>query len=250
MRLKLKLNVFVAMICLMSMATVCTSTGKLLFADREWHISNYYGHIMDRDTTYRMCLGYNIIPVEQTIISCQDSLMKYPGMDKFISRILAKCRIDSAEILFYAPEMCTMFVKLNKPMGEYRPNAVSYGLNTENPVSVCVNKDDIEKWNRKGDEMYRYTYWDKRKKQLLLADFYDYGDIPVAEISVFQTRTKETDRMTLPYSHFWNFFHYRDIAKIIDDIDFWAVKIERRHRRSLENYKIGKAPKLLGNEND
>lgn len=232
------------MIGLMIIATGCTTPGKLMFADRQWHISNYYGQIMDKDTTYRMCLGYNIIPVEQTIISCQDSLAKYPGMDKFMADILKKCRIENGEVLFYAPEMCTMFVRLTTPMGEYRPNSISSGMNDENPVTICISKDEMEKWERKSDQIYTYSYWDKRKKQLLIADFFDYGETPVAQISVFQSRTKATDRMTLPYSHFWSFFHYYDLANIVDDIDFWSAKVTNRHKKAFDNYRIGKEQKL------
>lgn len=80
----------------------CSSPRGLVFADREWHISNYYGQIIDKDTTYRMTFGNVLIPDPLVIVSSADSVAKYPGMDRFIADVLHTCRLDSAEILFYA----------------------------------------------------------------------------------------------------------------------------------------------------
>ena len=89
----------------------CSSSTGLVFANREWRISEYYGQIIDKDTTYRMTFGNVLIPDPLAIVSSADSVAKYPGMDRFIAYILHKARLDSAEILFYIPHMQTMFVK-------------------------------------------------------------------------------------------------------------------------------------------
>lgn len=86
----------------------CSSRRAIIFADREWHVSGYYGQIMDSDTTYRMTFGNVLIPEPLTIISSADSLAQYPGMDRFLSDILHTARLDSAMVLFYAPQMRTM----------------------------------------------------------------------------------------------------------------------------------------------
>ena len=59
----------------------CNSLKPVTYANRDWHISDYYGQIIDKDTTYRMTFGDVIIPQEMAIISCADSASKYPGMD-------------------------------------------------------------------------------------------------------------------------------------------------------------------------
>ena len=81
----------------------CSSPKGLVFANREWSVSDYYGQIIDKDTTYRMTFGNVLIPDPLPIISSADSVAKYPGMDRFMSDILHTAHLDSAEILFYAP---------------------------------------------------------------------------------------------------------------------------------------------------
>lgn len=81
----------------------CSSNKDLVFANREWHITNYYGQIIDKDATYRMTFGNVLIPDPLPIISSVDSMAQYPGMNSFLSNILHSCHIDGQEILFYAP---------------------------------------------------------------------------------------------------------------------------------------------------
>ena len=54
----------------------CSSPKGLVFANREWHISNYYGQIIDKDTTWRMTFGNVLIPDPLTIVSSPDSVAK------------------------------------------------------------------------------------------------------------------------------------------------------------------------------
>lgn len=114
--------------------TGCSTHKGLVFADREWHISEYYGQIIDSDTTWRMTFGNVLIPEDLTVISCADSMARYPGMERFISDILHTIGLDSAEILFYAPHMQTMFVipKGTTPAG--RPSSVSVTSQTRGHI--------------------------------------------------------------------------------------------------------------------
>ena len=101
--------------------TGCSSPRELVFANRDWQVSGGYGQIIDRDTTYRMTFGNTLIPDPLVIISSTDSMARYPGMDRYIAEILHTCRLDSAEILYYAPQMQTMYVLPKKPMAPLKP---------------------------------------------------------------------------------------------------------------------------------
>lgn len=222
----------------------CSSPKSLVFANREWHISDYYGQIIDKDTTYRMTFGNVLIPDPLTIVSSSDSVAKYPGMDCILADILHKARLDSAEILFYAPEMKTMFVKPKRAMQSLRPSSVSSPMSDEKPYTIWVNDDDIEDWTRNPTEMYTYTYFDKRKIQFLIVDFYDYGDIPIAQITVFQSRNKATEKMNVKETHLRSFYMEHDLRKFMRDIEFWAHQVEIRRARAFANYKIGQEQKI------
>ncbi len=93
-------NLLAAMFLVLLLAG-CSSPARLLFADREWHVSDYYGQIIDRDTTYRMTFGNVLIPESPVIVSSADTVAEYPGMDRFLADILHTSHLDSAEILFY-----------------------------------------------------------------------------------------------------------------------------------------------------
>lgn len=222
----------------------CSLPKGIVFANREWCVSDYYGQIIDKDTTYRMTFGNVLIPDPLTIVSSSDSVAKYPGMDRFLANILHTARLDSAEILFYAPEMKTMFVKPKGAMPPLRPSSVSSPMSDEKPYTMWVNDGDIEDWTRNPTEMYTYTYFDKRKKQFLIVDFYDYGDTPIAQITVFQSRNKATEKMNVKETHLRSFYMEHDLRKFMRDIEFWAHQVEIRRARAFANYKIGQEQKL------
>lgn len=222
---------------LLSLTCSCTSAKKVNYADREWHISDYYGQIIDKDTTYRMTFGDVLIPVGLNIISSADSAAKYPGMDRFIYDILHTAGIENDELLFFVPYFGTIFVRLKNECRQKKPISISSNLNDKNPpYTFSIYDNDVEDWNRKPNEMYTYTYFNYRKQQILVVDFYDYGETPIAQIHVYQTRNKMTDRMSLTCR--WEFFTHKvkDYKKYID---FWSNRINGHRANSFANYRIG-----------
>ncbi|MBD5227739.1 MAG: hypothetical protein HDS67_06835 [Bacteroidales bacterium] len=244
MKMKILLKLSVVAMFLTAGISSCSSPKNLVFANRDWHVSNYYGQLIDADTTYRITFGDVLIPDPLTIISSSDSVNQYPGMEKFMTEILHTTGLDDAEVLFYAPEMQTMLVTPRLKTEPTRPAAVSCSLNDEQPITYSTLEDEIEKWDRQPDQMYTYTYVDKRKKQILIVDFYNYGETPVAQIFIYKTHNKHTDKMGLRYSIGHSFFRH-DVAKLERDIDFWSWILNAHRNLSISNYKIGKNPKSI-----
>ncbi len=224
----------------------CSSLKPVNYADREWHISDYYGQIIDKDTTYRMTFGDVLIPREMAIISCSDSAAKYPGMEKFIADILSTAGLQNDEVLFYSPAHGKIFVRLTNLPAAKRPSSLTADMQTllsnnenERPCSMWIRDDDVENWQRKETEMYTYAYFDKKKQRVLVVDFYDYGVTPVAQISVIQSRNKMTDRMKLPtQKQLWDFTHHR-LEDYEHDILYWSYQIDNHRDNAFANYKIG-----------
>ncbi len=227
----------------MLMLAGCSSPKGLVFANRDWHVSSYYGQLIDKDTTYRFSFGNVLIPDPMPIISSTDSVEKYPGLDKFLADVLHTCKLDSAKILFYSPDMHTMVVEPKGKVAPERPASISVRITDDKPYTTWVYDDDVEDWNRKPLEMYTYTYFDKRKKRLLVVDHYDYGDTPVAQIYIFQSITKATDKVKGLPEHCWLFFIH-DVSKIAKDIEFWSSTVNGHRAKSIDNFKIGRNPKL------
>lgn len=217
----------------------CRTQRGRVFSNRDWHVSEYFGQLIDADTTWRVTFGERLIPAQLPVISCEDSLRRYPGMDRFLADILHSARLDSAEILFYAPNMLTMLVRPRGAMPPLRPSSVCSPLGDERPYTMWVSKDDIEDWRRTPDEMYTYTCLDKGKKRLIVVDFYDYGDEPVAQIFVFQSKNGMTERMGIPCLLNCPFFFKHDISKWERDVEFWAHIVDGHRQLAIANYKIG-----------
>lgn len=222
----------------------CSSPKGLVFANRTWRVSDYYGQIIDKDTTYRMTFGNVLIPDPLTIVSSSDSVAKYPGMERFLADILHTAHLDSAEILFYAPEMNTMFVKPKGAMPSLRPSSISSPMSDEKPYTMWVNEGDVEDWTRDSSEMYSYTYFNKGKRQLIIVDCYDYGDSPMAQITIFQCKTKTTSKMKVPETIHFHFFIVHDLRKYMRDVEFWAHNVEHRRANAFANYRLGQEQKL------
>lgn len=233
-----------AAVVAMIMLAGCSSPRGLVFANRQWHVSDYYGQIIDKDTTYRMTFGNVLIYEPLSIVSSADSIAKYPGMDRFVADILHTCRLDSAEILFYAPEMLTMFVRPRGEMPPARPSSVSSPMFDDNPYTMWVYEDDIEDWTREPSEMYTYTYFNKGKRQLLIVDFYDYGDIPIAQITVFQTNNRATSKMNVNENYRKVFYARHDLKNYTRDVEFWSHQVDAHRKNAFANYKIGQEQKL------
>lgn len=221
----------------------CSTSRDLVFSNREWHISDSYGHIIDKDTTYRMTFGNTYIPDSPTIISSVDSIIKYPGMDRLISDILHTCRLDSAEIIFYAPQMQTMFVIPKGTIPPMKPSSVSSPMGDDYPYTMWVKEDDMEDWTRDSNEMYTYTYFDKGKNRIIIADFYDYGNTPIAQITLFQARSKATSKIKVPEQERRAYWWYRDLKYFTRDIEFWANQIDAHRKNAFANYNLGQKQK-------
>lgn len=121
-----------------------------------------------------------------------------------------------------------------------KPSSISSPMSDENPYTMWVHKDDVENWTRKSDEMYTYTYYDKRKRQLLIADHYDYGDIPIVQITIFQSRNKLTSKMGDHDNLRGAYNEVFDVREYMDNIEFWSNNVEARRATAFSNYKIGK----------
>ena len=222
----------------------CSSPKGLVFANREWSVSDYYGQVIDKDTTYRMTFGNVLIPDPLPIVSSADSVAKYPGMDKFLSDILHSAHLDSAEILFYAPHMHTMFVRPNGIMPPLKPSSISSPMPDAKPYTMWVNRDDIEDWTRNSTEMYTYIHYDKGQRRLVIVDCYDYGDMPIAQITIFQSKNKLTSKMGVHDNMYRDYSELHDLRKFMDDVEFWSHCIDARRAIAFSNYKIGQEQKL------
>ncbi len=234
---------FISVIFLLCISS-CSTMKPVNYADREWRISNHYGQIIDTDTTYRMTIGRGLVYVDQPIISCADSAAKYPGMERFVADILHTAGLESDELLFYAPAHGMMFVRLLNEPPVKQPSTFTVNLESlplekdyDKPFTSWVYDDDVDHWHRQKGEMYTYTYFDRKKKRVLIVDFYDYGETPIAQIFVHQSRNKKTDRMQLP-PHFWSYYKH-DLKNYERDIEFWSHQVDLHRENAFENYKIG-----------
>ncbi len=216
----------------------CSSLKPVKYANREWHISNYYGQIIDKDTTYRMTFGNVIVPVDQPIISCVDSAAKYPGMSRFIQDILQQVHLEDAEILFYTPLMKTMFVIPKQSYTPIRPSSITSPMDEENPYTAWIFEDDYENWKLKKEEMYTYNYFDKANTRLIFVDVYFYGNQPIAQITIFQAENKQTKKLNLTESFKTPFYRYI-LTKRRMHLEALSHMIEWRRNHAMSNYKIG-----------
>lgn len=242
---RLVLAVGVAILMLSS----CRTPRGVVFADRKWHYSDHYGQVIDEDTTFRVTFGDVLIPDPLTIISSADSLAKYPGMDEFLADILHTANLDGAEILFYAPHMRTMFVRPIGDMPRLRPSSITVEMLSDRPFAMWIYPDDADDWVRKSNEMYTYTYLDRGKKQLLRVDHYDYGNTPIAQITIFQSENKATSKMNLPKASKLAFLRKYDFFDLVKYIEFWANKIDTRRKIAIANYQIGQQQSKATNQN-
>lgn len=113
--------------------TSCSSSKLPSFANYTWKIDPNNGNIADAYNLYCFSFGDALVDTEIPIICNQDSVNKYPGMEKYLKNICTHIGVEVNRILFYAPEKKVLFVEyeeLNPPLA---------------PRSITINIDEEER---------------------------------------------------------------------------------------------------------
>lgn len=173
-----------------------------------------------------------------TIICNSDSAAKYPGTEKYIYDILHLCGLDSAKVLFFAPEERTMWVELPDRYVDVKPVSFSYLLSDENPRTDWSWDDDPHEGQRPADQIYTNTYLDKKNKCLAIVDKMNYGDTPAARVIIFQSRTKGIEKLGI-YPDWMLTLSVTDMRHI-EMLSNW---IDSRRKVSFYNYRLGQEMK-------
>ncbi|MDE6543176.1 MAG: hypothetical protein K2K76_04335 [Muribaculaceae bacterium] len=212
----------------------CSGSRQIRFADEKWRLSEHFGQIINEDTTYRLTFGNRLIPVDMPVIASDDSLAAHKGLDRFMAQILHTTGLDSAEVLFYAPGMSLMFARPKPERNGIQPSSISSNIHGEHPCTIWVYDDFGEDWVRRPDEMFTYTFVDRRRKQILIVDYFTYMDAPLAQIKVLQTQTSRTKKLGFG-RHTFTKNDINDRSKI----EFWSSAIESHRKLAFGNYMIG-----------
>lgn len=80
--------------------TGCKTEKRLDFSEDHWHISEYYGQLINRDTSYRFTFGEVLIPAEMPVISNSDMLKNFPGMEKYLITFLRRRELTAEKFFF------------------------------------------------------------------------------------------------------------------------------------------------------
>lgn len=232
-----KLKTILALASIIVSLAGCTTSKPLAFRHDHWTLRNN-GHIANTDSTCRFFVSEGIIREEMPIIDCMDSVAKYPGMDKHLRSILKDAHLTDSEILFYAPEEFLLIVKAEKGRLPWKPVSMTSGMNEERPFTAWIYDDDPDEGSRRHDEIYTYTFFNKRMKRVLVVDFFDYGTMPIAQIRVLQTMTKKTDKMGLPHEFAWSFLKH-DLSNYKREFEYWGHTVEAHRKIAFENYRLG-----------
>lgn len=218
----------------------CTSRKELLFANRNWHISDYYGRVVDRDSLLQFSLGDGLIDKSTPLIGCKDSVAAGSRFHNYISDILRLSGLENATILVYAPVMGTMFVILPEGYTDVKPNSISVKILDERPCTSWVRDDDNEIWERQHDQMYTNIYKDKRHKLLVIVDKFNYGTLPIARIQIIQSWTKQFAKR-FPHEEASSVWADIDKAEHLEALSYW---IDSHRKISFDNYRIGVENKI------
>ncbi|WP_289705865.1 hypothetical protein [Bacteroides acidifaciens] len=239
-RTTIKTITYLAMSLLALFTLSCSGLKPVAMSGKEWSISNYYGQAIDKDSTFCFSFWHNTLVDKDTpLIGSEDSLRRNPELYKYAQEILRLSRLENAEVLLYAPKMGVMFVKLPSGYVEPKPNSQSANMLDSKPWTGWVRDDDVEKWERKEDQMYTNLYYDKGKKMLTIADRFNYGDLPIARIQIIQTRTKPFMKR-FPDGKVSSVWASLDKVEHLEAFSNW---IDWHRKVSFENYSIGQKKK-------
>lgn len=213
----------------------CSSGRQIAFSDEHWHFSYASGHIVNQDSTIQISFGDHFLDPSATLISCPDSLSVYPGAESYVFRILKTCGLDNSRVWLYSPVENTMWVELPDGFVDVKPQAVSFNLLENRPVTSWVWDDDVSDGKRKPTEIYSNTFVNKSLGTLIVVDKLNYGDRPMACLHIFQSANKLSDSL-----HFkpW---HWANKGNLLNHsyADILANWIDSRREVIFKNYRLG-----------
>ncbi len=239
--MKLYIKPIYLVLCIITCTiTSCTSDKTLVFADYEWHVDKESATLVNTDSTYRFCFGDCINP-DMSVFNNSDSIVKYPGLDKYLYRVLSKCRLGAGKILFFSPTENVLFVELPENHIDCEPQAITSSMSDEHPYTAWVWKNDVPEGQRHNTEIYTNSYLDKKLKLILIVDKFHYADNPIARITFLQSQTKKADKLGITPRYWQRPCDVTDLYNIIP-VSNW---IDGIRNITIKNYVLGQQTKKV-----
>ena len=237
MKLYIKLGYLV--LCIIAFITTsCISNQSLTFANYEWHVDKESATLVNTDSSYRFCFGDCINPT-MAVLSNTDSIAKYPGLNKYLCKVLRKCGLGAGKILFFSPTENVLFVELPESYIDCEPQAITSSMSNEHPYTAWVWKNDVSEGQRNDGEIYTNSYLDKKLKLIMIVDKFHYADNPIARITVLQSQTNETDKLGITPRYWQRPCDVTDMYNIIP-VSNW---IDGIREVTIKNYILGQQTK-------
>lgn len=211
----------------------CATSKNVNFSTEKWSVNIRQKCVTNADSTYIFALG-DRCDSSTLVISCDADLDGFHRLDKYICNIKEKTRLSEAQVLVYIPNQNTLWLKLPENYKYERPKSITTDMYEERPYTMWIRPGETEQWDRKPTEMYTYTYCDKRRKCLCIVDIFNYGDTPVARMSIWQTETKRSWSIGLPSD--CNFPFPTTSMESIEMLSNW---VDGHRNISIDYYKKG-----------
>ena len=223
----------------------CSSSKHINFSHETFSLSKQSGNIINSDSTLQFSFGNHIQESNMTIIDCQDSLQAYIGADKYIYEILKTCGLENCKVYFFAPLEKTMWVELPNGYKDIKPRAIVNRLLEENPYTAWVWNEDEPEENRNSEEIYSNSFVNKGLGALIIVDKITYGNTPMACLSIYQSATTQTTKLSFKP---WYWTINGDLLDY-SYIDVLANWVDSRRDNLINNYKLGQKKEYRRNIN-
>lgn len=218
------------------MLVSCSSKRSIAFSNENWHFSFDSGNIVNSDSTLQFSFEDHILDPTATLISCRDSLDKYPGAESYIHKILSTCKLDNCTVFFFSPIEKIMWVELPDGYIDIKPQAISYNLTDEKPGTTWIWDDDSFDGNRKPAEIYSNTFINNNLCALIVVDKVDYGCKRMACLHIYQSTNKISESLKFQPWH-WTCKGNLLSHKYSDILANW---IDSRRETIFKNFRLGK----------
>lgn len=217
--------------------TSCAGIKDIPFSTGRFHMDANTGYIQNVDSTLRFTFCSKVIEPDMLIIDNENQAARYRELHKYLNNICSQLNVNCDSILFYTPSNGKMFVEISEP-NAWKPRSQTTNMAEDDPYTAWVRDDDAEQWIRQPDELYSNVLLNKRKKQILVIDRFNYGKKRVALIHIIQSPTKQFLKIGLPqWTETW-----ADVTDptCLEPISNW---IDGHRKIAIENYRLGLLPK-------
>lgn len=177
----------------MCMLSSCSNTQNICFANYEWKINDGTKYIHDKDISWVFSTEDQLLSPQTTLIGSEIAINRYDGLKQYFNGVLGDISLKLDSVLLYIPTKQMIFATYSGNEKDLSPSSYT-PLDTEKRNSF-FNVFGVAELDTQGEQLLTNLFFNKKQKRFVVLHRFNYGNRPVAMLTVLQTPSAKTSKL-------------------------------------------------------